>query len=562
GVDLNAKGKAAHFVGECKNCGHTAVAGASWSSSHSHATCDARHSTCAGPGSKWKTEMVNELMNKRIGDAIGEFSQNVKNEQDKRWLRDHGFEASRKADPYGFIASAATDPDLRFHLTAAWADVRNKAKRIRTEGNVRITMASDGLVIGEVKGDHNTYESGIQRLPGSRHGVAHWSCGCKWGAYHWGASDDFSRFAGRMCSHALALQYEAQSRGMFGKTVEVDTSKPDWVPPRVVVKYNPGTGHNDLARSSSLRDGELMPVNIFAFYALHDGESGPDIRTLLTAAGLVEGSTNSPFGERVVEVPAKPYGATQPANKWESPASSGFLSAPDPEGWDFHDPNGLSPMSASLGADEALFEPVLATQDEARDADLSPEEREARWPQLASTQGPYEDPDSPGDPEGLEATLHPEPEGALPETDGEREDMVGEDAESLTPNDQSMMTMGNQMGGGDEILDEATDHPAEDVQDVVASFQASAAAKGIMSGAKSGSGGPSAREGASGAPSDDAIAARARQVLALKAFTPSEQRSLIDEAPGQRAANFDRLDIAGTHYADLDEDEGDGSWLL
>lgn len=171
--------------------------------------------------------------------------------------------AHGSVDPYEMLALAAADPDFKFHVTAAWADVRAKAKRIRSEGGVRITLASDGVVFGEVKGDHDVYETGVQRFPGARNSIATYSCGCKWGAYHWGAEDDFSRFAGRMCSHALALQYEAQSRGMFGRDVLEDTHKPEWVPKNVVIRYDIDSGDNQLVRSSVLR--------VLAGYT-HDGE--------------------------------------------------------------------------------------------------------------------------------------------------------------------------------------------------------------------------------------------------------------------------------------------------
>lgn len=161
--------------------------------------------------------------------------------------------AHGSVDPYELLTTAAVDPEFKFHVTAAWADVQRKAKRIRSEGGVRITLASDGVVFGEVQGDHDVYETGVQRFPGSRNSIATYSCGCKWGAYHWGAPDDFSRFAGRMCSHALALQYEAQSRGMFGRDVTPDTQKPEWVPEKVVLRYDIDSGNNKLIRSSVLR---------------------------------------------------------------------------------------------------------------------------------------------------------------------------------------------------------------------------------------------------------------------------------------------------------------------
>jgi mRNA-degrading endonuclease RelE of RelBE toxin-antitoxin system len=187
------------------------------------------------------------------------------------------------ADPYAMLATAAADPEFRFHITAAWADVRAKAKRIRSEGGVRITLASDGVVFGEVQGDHDVYETGVQRFPGSKNSVATYTCGCKWGAYHWGAPDDFSRFAGRMCSHALALQYEAASRGMFGRDVMPDEAKPDWVPKKVVIRYDIDSGDNKLVRSSAL---EVTPLVALAQWSRAQGDDPQEFAFLLGLYGL------------------------------------------------------------------------------------------------------------------------------------------------------------------------------------------------------------------------------------------------------------------------------------
>ncbi|QDN95006.1 hypothetical protein FNV58_01340 (plasmid) [Streptomyces sp. RLB1-9] len=183
--------------------------------------------------------------------------------------------------------TAAADADFRFHITAAWRDVVAKAKRLRAEGRLRVTLASDGYVFAEVKGDHHVYETGLQRMPGKV--AAHsWSCGCKWGAYHWGADDDFSRFAGRMCSHALALQYEAQSRGMFGRDVHTDEHKPTWVPRHVVVRYDIDADTNRLAPSTAaVRSSELgVPLSFVARAAVAAGEDTQEMLLALAAAGI------------------------------------------------------------------------------------------------------------------------------------------------------------------------------------------------------------------------------------------------------------------------------------
>lgn len=134
--------------------------------------------------------------------------------------------------------TAALDKEGSWHLTATWADVRAKAKAIRASGGVRIAVASMDGVGGEVQGDHHIYETLLTFVPGSTK-VGSWQCGCKWAAYAWGRSPMYRRFEGRMCSHALAMQYEAQARGMFGREVKEDHKRPTWLKPHspIVVQY-------------------------------------------------------------------------------------------------------------------------------------------------------------------------------------------------------------------------------------------------------------------------------------------------------------------------------------
>jgi hypothetical protein len=151
------------------------------------------------------------------------------------------FDGKTKRGGGGHLAAfvaASGSPAFRFEFVAAWQDVLAKAKRIRAEGHVRITHASAGMVIGEVRGDHDTYESGLQRPVGRRQSIQHWACGCPWASFHQDKSAG-TRYAGRPCSHVMALQFEAQSRGMFGRQVGADESLPQWSPPTVVVKSMP-----------------------------------------------------------------------------------------------------------------------------------------------------------------------------------------------------------------------------------------------------------------------------------------------------------------------------------
>lgn len=181
------------------------------------------------------------------------------------------------------LTDAPVDPDFRWHVTASWADVRSKAKRIRSEGGVRILSARDGQVTAHVQGDTNVYQTTLTRVPGKQT-IAFWECGCAWGAYAFGRSGRWKRFEGRLCSHALAANYEAQSRGMFGKTITEDTRQPEWMDSTIPVK-TPGDWDRNKARYSTVRvveaayedlDDEDPPVFGFVQGLLSEGRTAEE----------------------------------------------------------------------------------------------------------------------------------------------------------------------------------------------------------------------------------------------------------------------------------------------
>lgn len=384
------------------------------------------------------------------------------------------------------IATAASDPEFRFHVTAAWRDVQKKAVRIRKAGGVQITHVSEGMIVANVKGDHHVYETGLQRVPGRRQAVAVYSCGCKWGAYHWGAEDDLSRFAGRMCSHALALQYEAQSRGMFGRDISMDDTKPRWVPSKVVVKYDIEDGKNIMATA------KVVP------------EQSPWMIVLASANDLFGDGYPVHYSEPSYP---NPLGPTAPMNPDISPTSAGPFATSEPNNWG------------------SITGPTM-------------------MPSRTASEGP-------------EATLHEEPEGALPSTDGEEHTAaivdLGSDADltggggigsiegmpgdALNPDYMSMQTQGS-------------------ADDVVAQFQRSAAGTSLMAGSGN-------RPESAGM--DIAGAAKAHLAkVAASQFTAGERDALINESPGVQASNTDRLDIKGTHYAELEKqgEDDDLLWMM
>ena len=152
--------------------------------------------------------------------------------------------AEKKAVLAAFTAAAAST-SFRFEFTASWRDVLAKAQRIRKAGRVRITYASPGMVIGAVGGDHDVYESGIQRPPGKPQTIQHWACGCPWASFRQASLKREARrrgLNGRPCSHVMALQLESTARGASrGKDIERDPHRHEMGLPRadVVVKSMP-----------------------------------------------------------------------------------------------------------------------------------------------------------------------------------------------------------------------------------------------------------------------------------------------------------------------------------
>jgi hypothetical protein len=285
----------------------------------------------------------------------------------------------------GAFEAAVADLRFRWEFTASWSDVVAKAKRIRAEGHVRITHASPGMVIGEVRGDHDIYESGIQRPPGKPATIQHWACGCPWASFHQASIG--ARYSGRPCSHVMALQFEAQSQGMFGRRVVPDEAMPSWGRTDVTVRSWPpyeGDPHKGrwaetwLAPAASLHhatpdeardwdwtpeerdEWERAPVRHATAALLAAGEELADLVALAQLGGFTirADQANAPWGSENVShhPPVKPYGATEPPNKDQDPGSYGFLAAPDPDNWGGiqEDSYVQMPLSTTEGARKVL----------------------------------------------------------------------------------------------------------------------------------------------------------------------------------------------------------------
>jgi hypothetical protein len=310
---------------------------------------------------------------------------------------EEGGDAGKALDSF---EKAAGNAPFRFEFTSAWKDVVAKAERIVRENGVRITALAGSLTVGEVKGDHATYETGLQYYPGRGWSVMAYSCGCPWATF-WQNPDQPGRFAGRMCSHAYALGLAARQRGQVRKTMFPELE--GW-PETVVVKSEPPWHPSDKSWArewrapmtdrpvlgsligDTLSDQAQMPVPAVtaARVLIETGEDPAAVTTLLRLAGLelAAGQANAPWGSQdVVDMPPqKPYGATELPEKDQDPGSYGFLSGPDPDNW------------GQIEDDSAIQQPLT---NEARKADplILDQPDTSDWADPGQTFS-YQDPDA------------------------------------------------------------------------------------------------------------------------------------------------------------------------
>ena len=97
-----------------------------------------------------------------------------------------------------------------FVRLADYAEVLRKANRLVASGAVTVRHNTPQYVSGHVIGDHNAYNVEIDRTHFDKQGRPFWVCQCPWWQYSFDRSEGFKHLEGRKCSHALALEFQAQ----------------------------------------------------------------------------------------------------------------------------------------------------------------------------------------------------------------------------------------------------------------------------------------------------------------------------------------------------------------
>jgi hypothetical protein len=101
---------------------------------------------------------------------------------------------------------------------ADWNDIMDKSRRLMQNGQVQIQVNAPDHVVGQVQGDHDTYQTEIWRDDPQSQAITMWDCGCQWSDFSWGRTRQFKKYEGRPCSHTLALFWQAQKTPLTKNT--------------------------------------------------------------------------------------------------------------------------------------------------------------------------------------------------------------------------------------------------------------------------------------------------------------------------------------------------------
>lgn len=385
---------------------------------------------------------------------------------------------------HGGVVVGALQVEAAFEFTAQWAEVRSKAKRIRTSGGVNVlsvtgSVADGRTVAGRVQGDHGVYDTEIVTVPG-KYSVGYWTCSCPWATYSWGRSGRWKKYEGRMCAHALALSFEVQARGMFGKDVSEDVVSPDWA---VAASLRPVETDPWLA---------LSPASHMAAEMLSQGFEHPQVLARFGAKVVHEAITMN-FKERLKAVVRGVVHKVRQVitETGQAVLEDGSLVPVSDLVYPDYDPAAGLLRTSALMDDDPLADSISLWDASAGD---DPQDSPQGY-------GTLVDPEEAG---GAVSSLHEEPEPALPSTDGVQ--VTGSLPDAST---RAWILSDSQTQGNEEIA---------------------------------------------------AMARQSLAKMAVKTFSQAEQAEIINEGEGVTAANLDRLQLEGTHYEGLDEDEDD-SWV-
>lgn len=417
---------------------------------------------------------------------------------------------------WSFVIEENTPPQWRDYLRvvasdkmvalAAWKDVVQKSKRLRSEGSIDLEVFKPDVITAYVQGDHGRYYTTVQRLGSVAPGVGRqltstqvsgWSCECEWGQWAWLRKRSF---VGRMCSHAYALFSEMRS---------------------LDAKARRGEGNGKPIKTSGVGNKTSWTRNGDNFEWVSDDPTKPTAAIAKTASGYVASVWSDGTAEDSLDLGS--FDHSEKARRAAARVITAHLKTAD-EG-DVDVVGGTfkpyeAPDSIAGGGD---YDPY---SEDGGPESLVPEEREegsAGVQEGTTRTGAAETGDDDEGPEETDDGIEeeePDDEEALDEEIAEDE---GEDEESEESDDGGHDEPHRRDDGDseDDDEDEGTDNPGDESDDDHVEKQSSVAELQAQYGLTH---------------------------LAGANYSLAQQAELVQEGEGKLARNHGNLNLKGTHY--------------
>lgn len=106
------------------------------------------------------------------------------------------------------------------YKVATWAEVFQKAKRLKDSGQVIVQRNGYDNVVAMVRGDYGVYEVEFTRQDPNSRAISMWHCTCPWAQFVWFRTGPWRKYEGRVCSHCLAAYWAAKGTPLDDDALE------------------------------------------------------------------------------------------------------------------------------------------------------------------------------------------------------------------------------------------------------------------------------------------------------------------------------------------------------
>jgi hypothetical protein len=219
------------------------------------------------------------------------------------------------------------DREDPFRKVATWDEIEAKAKRLIQSNQVQILRNGSQNIVGQVQGDHGSYQTEIMRQDPTSRAITQWSCECPWDQYAFQRTRQWKKYEARPCSHVLATFWKSQATPLD------DASDPSAQagPGQQMQMFQPGGGQAPTNQQQGWGWGQQQGFGPTIPRGPNQMQAPPDMQQQMMIPGVAPGTATGtpPVPGDAGIIPPFPMMPPDPATM-PNPASVPGLRQPSP----------------------------------------------------------------------------------------------------------------------------------------------------------------------------------------------------------------------------------------